>query len=70
MPQKQTLNHPGVKIKMSKVTDPIEAYVDSVMSDVVDVVYQLDSTVIESEQSIMGLSPEREEEVFFTLFFD
>lgn len=55
---------------MSKVTDPIEAYVDSVMSDVVDVVYQLDSTVIESEQSIMGLSPEREEEVFFTLFFD
>jgi len=59
-----------VKIKMSKVTDPIEAYVDSVMSDVVDVVYQLDSTGIESEQSIMGLSPEREEEVFFTLFFD
>jgi len=55
---------------MDNFIDPIEAYIDSIVDDVVDVAYRLDSTNAESEPSIMGLSPEKEEEVFFTLFFD
>jgi hypothetical protein len=50
--------------------DPLEAYVDSISSELVEVEIILPDIITHPEPSIMGLSPEREEEVFFTLFFD
>lgn len=54
----------------SDFTDPLEAYVDSISTEVVEVEITLQDFPAHTEPSIMGLSPEREEEVFFTLFFD
>lgn len=54
----------------SDFIDPLEAYVDSISTEVVEVEVTLQDFPINSEPSIMGLSPEREEEVFFTLFFN
>ncbi len=50
--------------------DPLEVYVDSIRAEVIEVDVVLPEGVIEVEPSIMGLSPEMEEEVIFTLFFD
>jgi hypothetical protein len=51
-------------------TDPLEVYVDSIKTEVVEVEVILPDILVQPETSIMGLSPEREEEVFFTLFFN
>lgn len=54
----------------SDFLDPLEAYVDSISAEVVEVEVTLRDFPVQSEPSLMGLSPEKEEEVFFTLFFN
>jgi hypothetical protein len=59
-----------IKMSDSDFTDPLEAYVESFSAEVVEVEVTFQDPAIQAEPSIMGLSPEREEEFFFTLFFD
>ena len=54
----------------SDFIDPLEVYVDSISAEIVEVEVTLQDIPIYSEPSLMGLSPEKEEEVFFTLFFN
>lgn len=54
----------------SDFIDPLEAYVGSISAEIVEVEVTLLDLPVQSEPSLMGLSPEREEEVFFTLFFN
>ena len=54
----------------SDFTDPLETYVNSLSEEVVEVEVIFQETPIQNETSIMGLSPEKEEEFFFTLFFN
>jgi hypothetical protein len=50
--------------------DPLEVYVDSIRAEILEVDVILPQKVIEAEPSILGLSPEMEEEAIFTLFFN
>jgi hypothetical protein len=50
--------------------DPLEAYVESIRTEIVEVTVDIPAEKIAVEPSLMGLSPEREEEAFFTLFFN
>lgn len=54
----------------SDFIDPLEAYVGSISAEIVEVEVTLRDLPVQSEPSLMGLSPEKEEEVFFTLFFN
>ena len=54
----------------SDFIDPLEVYVDSISAEIVEVEVTLRDLPVQSEPSILGLSPEMEEEAIFTLFFN
>ena len=49
--------------------DPLELYVGSTRTEIVEVTVDIPTPQIVAEPSLMGLSPEREEEAIFALFF-
>lgn len=50
--------------------DPLEAYVESIRTEIIEVTVDIPTTQLSAEPSLMGLSPEKEEEAIFTLFFN
>ena len=54
----------------NNLNDPLEGYNNPISIDLVEVDIEISDTPIHPEPSILGLSPEKEEEFFFTLFFD
>lgn len=50
--------------------DPLEVYVDSIRTEIVEVTVDIPTTQLSAETSLMGLSPDKEEEAIFTLFFN
>ena len=50
--------------------DPLEAYVESIRTEIIEVTVDIPVEKMIAEHSLMGLSPEKEEEAIFTLFFN
>jgi hypothetical protein len=50
--------------------DPLEVYVDSIRTEIIEVIVDIPTTQVSAEPSLMGLSPDKEEEALFTLFFN
>lgn len=50
--------------------DPLEVYVESIRTEIVEVTADIPLEKMIAEPSLMGLSPEKEEEAIFTLFFN
>ena len=51
--------------------DPLEAYVESIRTEIIEVTVDIPTAQLSAEPSLMGLSPDKEEEeALFTLFFN
>ena len=46
--------------------DPLEAYVESIRTEIIEVTVDIPTAQLSAEPSLMGLSPEKEEEAIFT----
>ena len=57
-------------MKNSDYSNPIDIYVESITEEITTEDLTRDPEYHYAEASIMGLSPEREEEALFTLFFN